>query len=93
MSLNRSRRRFLVAASNGLLVGLAGCSALRPSRTQLGVITVLNMDDTVHRVSVEVTADGETVFAGPTSLRAAAGIHPAGRASNRTEGIHRHRPA
>jgi hypothetical protein len=62
MSLNRSRRRFLVAASNGLLVGLAGCSALRPSRTQLGAITVLNMDDTEHRVSVAVTADGETVF-------------------------------
>lgn len=62
MSLKRSRRRFLVATSNGLLVGLTGCSALQPSRTQLGAITVLNMDDTEHRVSVKITADGETVF-------------------------------
>jgi hypothetical protein len=39
---------------------------------QFGAITVLNMDDTEHRVSVEITADGETAFeavlAGPTSL-------------------------
>jgi len=62
MSLDRSRRRVLAAAGNGLLVGLAGCSTLRASRARIGSITVLNMDDTAHRVTVEVTADDETVF-------------------------------
>ena len=47
----------------GLLAGLAGCSGvLGPSRTRIGEVVFLNMDDVAHRVRVLIRASDETVF-------------------------------
>lgn len=46
-----------------LLTGLAGCSAIPgQSRTQIGELVFVNMDDAVHDVRVLIRASDETVF-------------------------------
>ncbi len=69
-----SRRRLLASAGAGVSAGLAGCSTPGSSRTRIGAITVLNMDDTAHDVDVQVTTGGEVVF--ERSLRAPPGTEP-----------------
>lgn len=63
MPSNHSRRAALCALGTGLLTGLAGCGAIPgQSRTQIGELVFLNMDDTVHHVQLRIRASDETVF-------------------------------
>jgi hypothetical protein len=49
--------------SAGLLVTVAGCSGLfARSRTRIGELVFLNLDDTSHHVRVLLRTDDETVF-------------------------------
>lgn len=60
---NYSRRGALSTAGAGLLVGLAGCTGiLRPSRTRIGEVVFLNLDDTVHTVRLLLRASDETLY-------------------------------
>lgn len=63
MPSSYSRRGVLGALGTGLLTGLTGCGVFSGrSRTQIGEIVFLNMDDTVHRVRLLIGTDEETVF-------------------------------
>ena len=56
------RRAFLTGLSPSLLA-LAGCtSPFRRSRTRIGEIVLLNMDDRPHTVRVAVQSAGETLY-------------------------------
>lgn len=47
----------------GLLSALAGCAGtLRPSRTRIGELVLLNADDQPHSLRVEIETGGEPVF-------------------------------
>lgn len=63
MPSTSSRRAVLGAVGAGLLTGLAGCSGiLGQSRTRIGELVFLNLDDTSHRVRTLIAAGDETVF-------------------------------
>lgn len=58
-----SRRDALSVLSVGLLVGVSGCTGLLDrSRTRIGELVFLNLDDVAHRVRVRIATDSETVF-------------------------------
>lgn len=53
----------LGAAGTGLLAGLTGCSGIfGQTRTRIGELVFLNLDDTSHRVRTLIEADEETAF-------------------------------
>jgi len=57
-----SRRTFLTGLSPGLLA-IAGCaSPFQQSRTRIGEIVLLNMDERSHTVRVQVRSSGETLY-------------------------------
>lgn len=63
MPANYSRRRILAALSAGVAVGMTGCSGIfARSRTRIGELVFLNMDDVPHDVRVQIGSDNETVF-------------------------------
>jgi hypothetical protein len=57
-----SHRGFLTGLSPGLLA-VAGCaSPFQRSRTRIGEIVLLNMDDKGHTVQIQVQSSGETLY-------------------------------
>jgi hypothetical protein len=57
-----SRRTFLAGASVGA-ASLAGCTApFERSRTRIGEVVLLNMDDVSHSVRVRIRSDGTALF-------------------------------
>ena len=63
MPANYSRRRILAGFGAGLSVGMTGCSGtFARSRTRIGELVFLNMDDVPHDVRVQIRSDNETIF-------------------------------
>lgn len=63
MPTDSSRRAALGTLGTGLLAGLAGCNGIfGPSRTRIGEVVFLNMDDTAHEVQLLISANDETVY-------------------------------
>ncbi len=57
------RRTTIAWLGCGLLSALAGCAGtLRPSRTRIGELVLLNADNQPHSLRVEIETGGETVF-------------------------------